>query len=201
MKCLELVAGFDPGGQGKFGWCIAQTSPPNLSLIEAGIANHAMDAFCKVKKSVAEQSGELIAAGIDAPLYWPYTGQSRASDKYVRKQINPKSKGSAGTVQAVNSLRGACLAQGIMIAAMIEKKYPACRITETHPKALLVVCPGAKQLAGDGKTEHERDAIISAWAAAQYASNNRRNLYDCKNKTAIHDFLKEPWYWWPCGKP
>lgn len=195
MKCLELVAGFDPGRSDRFGWCIARPSP--WKFIEAGVADHAVDAFCKVKKAVVEQSGKLVAAGIDAPLYWPYTGRSRESDKYIRQQINRK--GSAGTVQAVNSLRGACLAQGIMVAAIIEKEYPspACRITETHPKALVAVYPGLKELAAGDKNEHERDAIISAWAAAQSISNNGRNLYDCEDKTAIHDFLKEPCYWWP----
>lgn len=195
MKCL--VAGFDPGGQDKFGWCIARPSP--WKFIKAGVADHAMDAFCKVKKAAAEQSGnwKLVAAGIDAPLYWSYTGRSRKSDKYVRQQIKQKSKNPAGTVQAVNSLRGACLAQGIMLAAIIEKKYPACRITETHPKALLMACPEAEEPATGDKNEHERDAIISAWAAAQSISNNGRNLYDCENKKAIRDFLKEPWYWWP----
>lgn len=194
MKCL--VAGFDPGGKGKFGWCIARPSP--WGIIKAGVADHAVDAFCKVKKAVVEQSGKLVAAGIDAPLYWPYTGQSRESDKYIRQQID--SKGAEGTVLAVNSLRGACLAQGIMIAEIIEKEYssPACHITETHPKALLAVCPELKELVIGDENEHERDAIISAWAAAQSISNNGRNLYCCENKAAIYrNFLKETCYWWP----
>jgi len=195
MKCLELVAGFDPGGQGKFGWCIAQPSP--WKFIEMGIANHAKDAFCKVKVAVTKRNGKLIAAGIDAPLYWSLTGLSRESDKYIRQQINRK--GAAGTVQAVNSLRGACLAQGFMLAAILEKEYPACRVTETHPKALWEVCPQAKEAAKSGHraTEHERDAVISAWAAAQSISDKGRNLYCCEDKKAIHVFLKKPWYWWP----
>ncbi len=196
MKCL--VAGFDPGGKGKFGWCIARPNP--WEVIKVGVADHAVDAFCKVKYAAAERSGnwKLVAAGIDAPLYWPYTGQSRKSDEYIRKQIINRKK-SAGTVQAVNSLRGACLAQGVMLAAILEENCSACRVTETHPKALLEVCPEAKKVAegSDSATEHERDAVISAWAAARFISGKGRNLYCCEDKKAIHVFLKKPWYWWP----
>ena len=40
---LQLVAGFDPGGRRKFGWCVAHLDRNKFSFTEgwAGIAHHA----------------------------------------------------------------------------------------------------------------------------------------------------------------
>jgi len=42
-----------------------------------------------------------------------------------------------GTVQAVNSLRGACLVQGILTAILLRQRVPEIHVSESHPKAVL----------------------------------------------------------------
>ena len=192
----EFVAGFDPGGQGNFGWCLAELTDP-LNVICQGTKNCADEAFDEIKKRLNDTNGRILAAGIDAPLYWTRQGDSRESDVCVRRI----SGASSGTVQAVNSLRGACLIQGFFLATRIESEYPDCMITETHPKALVAVSSEARKIVEivEGVwNEHEADALISAWVAAQCLRHGgKQNLFECDKKENIHTFLKKTMYWWP----
>jgi hypothetical protein len=87
-----------------------------------------------------------------------------------------------GTVQHVNSLRGACLSQGIMAAHLLRRELPEIRITESHPKALLWILHIARikrpvaeigighlgdfiESESPHLSEHERDAALGAVAA------------------------------------
>jgi hypothetical protein len=81
--------------------------------------------------------------------------------------------GQSGTVSSVNSLRGACVVQGILTARIAAAKWDNTLITEAHPKALLRLYADAASFVGQHvaatATEHERDAALSAysaWAAA-----------------------------------
>ena len=106
----------------------------------------------------------MAAVGIDAPLYWSREG-SRRSDLAVRDAIRKAgAPHAAGTVQDVNSLRGACLVQGMLAALKLREIYPDLLITEAHPKALLWLYPTSKHVMG--RSEHERDALLAALAAA-----------------------------------
>jgi hypothetical protein len=87
------------------------------------------------------------------------------------------------TVNAVNSLRGACLIQGIVVAMMCRKAVTRIPVTESRPKALLWLVDKAssKRPPVDVKigdlgeyvvgsrvkeaTEDERDAVLGAVAA------------------------------------
>ena len=40
-------------------------------------------------------------------------------------------------LREINSLRGACLVQGALVAYLLHKRFPYITITESHPKALL----------------------------------------------------------------
>jgi hypothetical protein len=92
--------------------------------------------------------------------------------------------GSAGgTVSAVNSLQGACLIQGVLVAFICRQHLDeSLPITESHPKALLWLLKIAKQghkpeavvvdelrqfisPDRDRLVEHERDAALGALAA------------------------------------
>src|SRR4051812_16049413 len=129
-----MILGFDPGGAGMFGWAVAETGSGNSArLIASGRASNAEVAVDLALRCVA--AGEVpTAAGIDAPLYWTATGERRA-DAYVRRQIHRRgAPHPAGTVQHPNSLRGACLLQGVVAATLLRRRYPMLPITETHPK-------------------------------------------------------------------
>ena len=190
----KLVAGFDPGGKSgnKFGWCVAEFRP--WRVIAANGASCADDAFCRASQAVETHGGRLVAAGIDAPLTWARNGGQRKADKHVQQW---------GTASGVNSLWGACLVQGFLLAKVLEEKHPKCLITETNPKALLNCVSAAREaLEGawkEGESEDVRDAIVSAWAAAQASESGRGgvNLYDGENKDQVYRVSAKAVYWWP----
>ena len=178
------IAGFDPGGKGNFGWCVVEASDRlPLFLRRSGIESNAADAVGRVLQAVP-RSESLIAAGIDSPLFWSATGD-RNADRVIRKQIAELgATASSGTVQHVNSLKGACLVQGVLAAYLLRQALPSIRITESHPKALLWLVHVAAatrpvssismralgnliRCDAEGLSEHERDAAlgaVGAWA-------------------------------------
>jgi hypothetical protein len=179
------IAGFDPGGSGSFGWCLAEAEVRHLPIIihHSGVTNNALDAM-RQTLAVIPKGAKIDAAGIDSPMYWTAHGDRKA-DLMVRRLIHQCGcPTSGGTVQNVNSLRGACLVQGILTAHLLRKNFPLARITESHPKALLWLMSIARKgvsvesITTDDLQEfflfqenelchHRRDAglgALSAWA-------------------------------------
>ena len=154
----KFWVGTDPGGKGNFGLAFLD------EVGEQSICYSVSSVDEAVRKIVSR--GEPLGLGIDAPMWWSSCeGAGRKADKRIRGRygIHP------GTVQSANSLRGAALVGGAMLAFRIREKFPDTRITETHPKALL----HALKLDGTGFTErfkiptgwsneHELDALIGA---------------------------------------
>lgn len=204
----NLVAGFDPGGKNSFGWCVAEVLPKRTirvvttkQSVGAGLASNADEAFGKAHKVIKDSGGTLLAAGIDAPLTWARNGGQREADKRISKRF----KSSA---QAVNSLWGACLVQGFLLAKTLEEKYPDCLITETNPKPLweylkqTLGIKTARKLCDTswekGEPDHIHDAIVSAWAAAAAkAQTGGCDLYSLKDEVEVHRILDNAVYWWP----
>lgn len=205
--------GFDPGGAGAFGWCLASGSEDlPLTVVAHGIVNHSKQA---VDKAVSEANqDEPAAVGIDAPLFWRADGD-RVVDSALRQKVVALG-GHGGTVNHVNSLRGACLVQGMIIATLLRRKWPELRLTESHPKAMLWML----KIAGLGMpveeitlatlnqffiggdlievSDHERDAALgalSAWAMANKAEG-WNNLYP-QEKDPISPLDPPPEYWMP----
>ena len=171
----SIVLGFDPGGRGNFGWSVCLTDGGNLlTRSKTGLGGDAEDVIGNVRMAMEslELSGvKVLAAGIDAPMFWGGKG-NREIDALIGKEINKG--GSAGKgkprVLAVNSLWGSVVVQGLLLANRLYQMYEP-KITETHPKALLYLLGELKQdgemnqlIAGLG-SEHERDAVVSAYAA------------------------------------
>ena len=115
--------------------------------------------------------GRPLGVGIDAPMWWSsHEGAGRKADYRIRNKYNIPS----GTVQAANSLRGAALVGGMMLAVRLREKFHDIMITETHPKALLYAIKS--DAAGFAKrfkipdtwsNDHERDASIGAVCARE----------------------------------
>ena len=133
-----IILGFDPGGQDNFGWSICEITggtlqPPDLT----GLANDAWHAMDQVQKALPDNP-PVLAAGIDAPLFWSKTGD-RTVDIVLRQALRdakfPASK-LGGTVQTANSLRGACVVQGLLLAKYLSETRWGLTITESHPRAL-----------------------------------------------------------------
>ena len=161
--------GFDPGGNKAFGWAVAQSTSFGLELLDTGICNSAPEAVL----AADEVSGIAPTCfATDAPLFWVSSGD-RQADKIVRRLVC-SAGGQAGTVSHVNSLRGACLVQGMQVTRLASARWPNAKATEAHPKALLLVDRVAREfthrIADLVKTEHERDAAIAAFTAAAFTA-------------------------------
>ena len=205
-----IVLGFDPGGQGNFGWSVCLTDGSNLLTVsKTGLGGDAEDVIGKVRmemESLGLSGVKVLAAGIDAPMFWGGKG-NREIDDIISKEI--KKGGSAGKgkprVLAVNSLWGSVVVQGLLLANRLYQMYEP-KITETHPKALLYLLGELKQdgemnqlIAGLG-SEHERDAVISAYAAWAMLNGfgGWRDLYlDEPNSVLPFDIPVS--YWMPIG--
>ncbi len=160
---MNTYIGIDPGGKSTFGWCVIEAnSGSELSVLASGVCSEPSQALEAVSVSIGIQPK---GAGIDSPLYWVMS-KERVSDRKIRKIVQ-MGGGHSATVGHVNSLRGACLVQGVLTAVMLRSKWPNIRITESHPKALLVAHPALLELLQSQHftTEHERDAFIGAYSA------------------------------------
>lgn len=210
---MGLFLGLDPGGAGKFGWCVLEPTGNQtiLRLVGRGVANHAQAAVAASLGAIG--SGTLDSAGIDAPLFWQAHGD-RHVDQLIRRNI--VSIGShGGSVNVVNSLRGACLIQGMMAAMLLRQVCPKLPITESHPKALLwllgIASTGNRPkkislsdlgilIKGNvtGASDHERDAALSAYTAFAMATKLQGWVNQFQNEpNPISPLDPAPGYWLP----
>ena len=212
----DFYLGFDPGGAGAFGWCVLSGEDLPLSLYRRGAADHASGAVKAALETIGD--GPICGVGIDAPLFWQPGGPARATDRIVDRSIRQHicRKGApGGTVNAVNSMSGACLIQGIMAAMLLRSAFPQVHITESHPKALLWLIGRANRenrpehitlthlndlVSGDaeGANLHERDAALAAVSSWHMVneSSGWRNLYE-EEKSPISPLDPSPSYWLP----
>lgn len=199
----ECILGFDPGGKGNFGWCIAvnvNTLP--LPIIKSGCEDNALKAFSAIK--IFMHGYKVMGAGIDAPLYWRADGE-READRIVRGRVP---SGGKSTVLSVNSLQGACLAQGMMIASLLRREYPDLGITEAHPKAYIRVTGADDKdisslcdLKWDSKKDddyHLRDAALACVAAWHMLNpTDCENLYEKDRGGEVFLPVNDVAYWFP----
>jgi len=213
---MEIYLGFDPGGKKQFGWAVCSPIMQILHVLATGEAGNAKEAMTKAISTIPSK-GTVIGVGIDAPLFWAEDGR-RDVDKLVRQAIKKLgSQSSGGTVQQINSLRGACIVQGPLIANFLLRCFPNIAITESHPKALLYLLGVANKQKkpsmvslGDlleyvdcdkrMTSEHERDAILGTITAFAQREKRRgwRNLFKEERKP-ITPFNYSVEYWMPWG--
>lgn len=160
-----ILVGFDPGGLNNFGWAVLEIGPAaSLSRLESGAAVSSKAAWRAVTEHVTQPPAGV---GIDAPLYWSEDGD-RQADAAIRRRVIAAG-GHGATVNAVNSMQGACLVQGILLARRAAASWPEALITECHPKALLRIHAEAQRFVaahiGASISEHARDAALAAYAA------------------------------------
>jgi hypothetical protein len=212
---MEIYIGFDPGGDKRFGWAVCSPTAHTLHILSMGEAGHAKEAITKVLSTIPN-TGTVVGAGIDAPLFWAECG-GRDVDNLLRRAIQKLGAPSpGGTVQQINSLRGACLVQGVLAANLLHKQFPEITITESHPKALLYLLGIANKQKDAASvslvdlseyivcdtsniTQHERDAILGAVTA--FAQREKRqgwkNLFEQeKNPITPFDYPVEYWMPW-----
>lgn len=196
-----IFLGFDPGGISSFGWaCLRVDESGAVISLMTGLSSNAAGAFHEARR-VAEFAP--VAVGIDAPLFWVTEGDRKA-DALIRKLVCAAG-GHSGTVGHVNSLRGACLVQGVMAARIVADTWPSTMVTEAHPKALLHIDPAARDFLArnlpNAPTEHERDAALaafSAWAAAERFSGWCDLVTEREEPFFPSGHLVT--YWFPCNR-
>lgn len=197
--------GFDPGGRQAFGWAVLEANDRSLRVIDAGTCSSAPAAVAQV--SAALPATSPAGVGVDAPLFWVSEGD-RQADNHVRKLVcAPDVGGKTGTVNHVNSLRGACLVQGVLVARLAHSKWPNVKVTEAHPKALMLVSTVAQtfkdSLGGTraAECEHSRDAAIAAFSAHAFFTrrNGWINLVEKEKEVPYFPAGSEAAYWFPQG--
>lgn len=152
--------------------------------------------MCQVKKALTspDYNPAVLAAGIDAPLFWSKTGHRKVDDvlEQAMKDTCFPTPEVGRIVQAVNSLQGACIAQGPLLAKYLrdDKSWKVLEITESHPKVLghLLLRTEQPQWLMDmvenvvrGLTTHRRDATLCAVAAWAMLFHQRQNLPNWQN--------------------
>jgi predicted nuclease with RNAse H fold len=157
--------GADPGGENNFGIAVLYEDGKYKTRC-VGCVDEAMEWICEI--------GRPNGVGIDCPLWWSSgQGGGRKADQWIRKE----GRISSGTVQSANSLQGAVLVQGMMLAVRLRNRYRGILITEAHPKAVLrflrlpldlekwdEVQKHFKLKGSAPSSEHERDAVLAAVA-------------------------------------
>ena len=211
---MNIYLGFDPGGKNSFGWsvCFGQSQP--LRIIDTGVSGNAEEAMEAALGRIPLE-GVVVGVGIDAPLFWTKTGESLV-DNQVRKAITELGALSpGGTIQQINSLRGACLVQGVLLAHFLYEHFPKASITESHPKALLCLLGIANKGKQSVKVvdlskyvefnkkdpqEHERDAVLGAFTAFAQRQKLKGwvNLFERETEPVI-PFNYQVGYWMPWG--
>jgi hypothetical protein len=204
-----LWLGFDPGGERAFGIALLQKdgASPAVTTVDC-----ATDAVAWIKSKIGNLAPSAV--GIDTLMYWSGNqGGWREADKWLRKQY-PE---AAGGVLAPNSLWGSMVMQGMALAMLIRQSWPEVPITETHPKMLYYACSksGSRWNADRQSmlrwlsaklgcacdaviTDHEFDAIMSAWAAREgFSGAWSRDLRKLPTSEAILEPAGAVHYWWP----
>ena len=188
--------GADPGGKGNFGLAFID----DRGCVRCATVSSVDEA---VRKIVA--AGKPMGLGIDSPMWWSSSvGGGRRADRRIRDRYGI----APGTVQSANSLRGAVLIGGALLASHVRAAFPDTCITESHPKALLVALDldGADvadrfELSADWRNEHERDATIAAVCAREgFNGRWKTNLAeqrDEQEQDPCDYWLAPVAYFWP----
>jgi predicted nuclease with RNAse H fold len=208
--------GIDPGGVRKgvrkFGLAIMKADG-SCHTCSVGYVDAAIGVIREHVQSMP------AGVGVDAPLWWcSGRGGLRKADQWILDTYNLPKSGQVGgprrdriNVQAVNSLWGVVLAQGMMFVARIREVFPGVNVTETHPKAVFKVlgCKTWKShfealrtdVTFDGQPDDQRDAVISLVAAREgFEGRWKKDLIDDRypsEQNPSDHWLAPVHYFWP----
>lgn len=195
-KRSRFWVGADPGGKAAFGLAFVDVS--------GAVRCETVSSVDEAVKAVTAE-GEPLGLGIDAPMWWSAgEGGGRRADARLRERYGIAS----GTVQSGNSLRGAALIGGALLASRLREAFPGLRITESHPKALLLALrldeaqfTARYRIQTNWGNEHERDAAIAAVCAREGFegrwSTDLANHRDRSEQNPRAYWLAPMAYFWP----
>ena len=195
----DVWAGADPGGIGGFGVAVIDDSGNTCCATVSSVDDAA---------NWIGARGTPLGIGIDSPMWWSAVrGGGRLADSRLRSAYGIPS----GTVQSVNSLKGAALVGGALLASTLRDKFPDLMVTESHPKALLQAksldhadaAAVSMHFGVDGAwdDEHQRDAVIAAVCARKgFQGDWTVDLADRRftlEQNPKNYWLAPVFYWWP----
>lgn len=174
------VAGYDPGGNGNHGIALLEFDASRITHVWTNTLDTAEEVIqCVVTVP------RLEAIGVDTLTCWS-TGPSgwRPADRWLRAQ--ERYRDVRKSIVNPNYLQGAMGLNGAATIVAIREVLPDILVTETHPKILhwhfvgrpyqfydasaSSMCKALSRIIGcaaEVRTEHEWDAVISAFVALQ----------------------------------
>lgn len=204
---MKSFLGYDPGGRDAKGVALLQIDGAEVRYVTALVdsVDGAMAWFHQHLRG-----GLPTAIGIDTYMYWETTrGGWRAADLWLRERY-PTVRDS---IFCSNSAYGSMSVQGMALAIEARLAWPDASLTEAHPKVLFHALTNRKYawpgdmgawllrqigcMAGtDLDTDHQWDALLAAWAAAQgHAGNWALDLRQKSHRTVEPAGAVK--YWWP----
>ena len=180
--------------------------------MDFGLADDAVGALAEAAKAMESShfpaGTAVLAAGIDAPMFWSPNGFRNVDQILLRVLEALNIENRSGTVQQLNSLRGAALVQGVLLGWHLRNTWDL-QITESHPKVLdhllmhyehhetLALVDDLAENIHDPE-RHIRDAILSAvtaWAMV-YKLPRWRNIFQ-DEPNPLQPFDTPVSYWMP----
>ena len=205
-----VIAGYDPGGNGKHGVAVASFENGKCHTITVSTEPSTEAVITKL-----ESYSDLKAIGIDTLTVWS-TGPSgwRPADTWLRDRY----KDVKNSVVSANGLFGSMGLNGMALLYSIRNSLPQISVNETHPKVLYFALTGRRydyskrreemdkylsecfQCSVSTESDHEWDAAISVVATVRGIDG-----------TWTHDLFQNPLtnegrlvtpsgkasYWWP----
>ena len=169
-----IIAGYDPGGNGKNGLAFLEIQDFIPTKIEILTVNNAESVISKISGY-----SNLIGLGVDTLSCWS-TGNSgwRPADIWLRNKYHDV----LNSIMSPNTLSGSMGLNGMSVLIEISRKSKTVILSETHPKVLYFALTEerydydqnstkmdgylSKKLDLPIKTnnDHEWDAVVSAYA-------------------------------------
>lgn len=198
------IIGYDPGGNSCHGFAVLHISSGKAKNVDSLTRETAEDVIRDI-----QNQGKLLAAGIDT-LTCLSTGSGgwRPADRWMRK----KYKDVRNSIVSPNGLYGSMSLNGQSILISLRQSQPDLLITETHPKVIYWHLAGNKynyqnasgemdellsnllEIPVSTKTDHEWDAVISAYSAFKSLKKEWSHDLHCEPLAEKERLI------WPCGK-
>jgi len=210
-----VIAGYDPGGNGANGLALLFISDGLITTVESETVETAQDVLNRLL-----EFDDLLGIGVDTLTKWS-TGKSgwRNADLTLRAKYPVVQK----SVTPPNSLYGSMALNGMSVLLKLNQFKPNIRITEAHPKVLFHALTGTKYNYAEERTQmdtllsnwfgvpniktesdHEWDALISAYSAYQgFSGNWSLDLHESTLDESVKsiDPVGKTHFYWPDSAP
>jgi len=207
---MSVILGYDPGGNHSHGVAAASVAGDRIVGITTATCETAADAL-----SWLQSHERIVGVGVDTLAAWSLGASGwRAADRWLKRQY-PNCQAS---VVSPNGLYGSMGINGMAVLCALRSANSTLIVCETHPKVLYHALCGEKysyashrrimndrlvnwaKCSINPKNDHEWDAALSAYAAAQgFLGHWTMDLYEksIDQGESLVWPCGESKYWWP----